>query len=237
MKSVRSALIGATIATLAAMPVSAGGLAPATIEPEVAAPAIVPVPSYSTRFAGGYVGGGLGYAFRGDDKVGIIGPAGTVTAGDMRLKGALAEVHAGYRWQPGVIVWGLELGAEGGNVEADASGFGQNSDTELKYAVTLRSSLGYTLNDDTLLYGFAGVSRAKFDYSISGVPMNLDQRVSRTGYVVGLGVERALSEKWSLRGEYQYSNYGKERLTDAAGFQTNVTPKYHSVRVGVNYSF
>lgn len=216
-----------TLALLAAAaPAHAGGPVNPVSEVEIIAPAAIAPP---TPFAGGYVGAGLGYAFSGDDRVGIR-PGDTV-AGDLELSGAIADIHAGYRWQPGVFVWGVELGVEGGNVEDSDGG----SSTEMKYGVTLRGMSGWTPNDTTLIYGFAGVAHGKFDYTVGG-DMNFNGETSETGYVVGFGVERLLNDRWSIRGEYQYADFGKKEL-EANGFVTEVTPKFQSVRVGVNYRF
>lgn len=212
-----------TALLVAAAPAFAGG--PVNPVPEiepVAPPAVAP----ATPFAGAYVGADLGYGFAGKDEVG-----GTVPEAELDLSGALGGLHVGYRWQPGVFVWGIELGIEGGDLK-DSDG---DSSSELKHAATLRAISGWTPNDDTLLYGFAGVTRAKFDYA-AGAPINFDGDVSATGYVVGLGAERLLNDRWSVRGEYRYSDFGKERIETATG-TSNVTPEYHSLRVGVNYRF
>ncbi|WP_136682843.1 outer membrane protein [Falsirhodobacter xinxiangensis] len=224
MRSSTGYILVAALAVTAAPALAGGPVAPiGEIEP-IAPAAVAP----TTPFAGAYVGADIGYAFKGDDVVGI-NPSG-LNDGDLELSGALANLHVGYRWQPGVFVWGVELGVEGGGVDDAVN----SSSTELKSAVTLRAMSGWTPNDATLLYGFAGVSHANFDYEVGAI--GYDGDVSSTGYVAGFGVERLLNDRWSVRGEYQYSDYGRERLETAAGW-TNATPKFHSVRVGVNYRF
>ncbi len=208
---------------MAAAPAFAGGPVTPVSEIELIAPAAVAPP---TPFAGYYAGVDLGYGFKGDDVVGVAG----TQYGDLELGGALANLHVGWRWQPGIYVWGVELGVEGGDVQDDTA----DASTEMKYAATLRAISGWTPREDTLVYGFAGVSHGEFDYAIS--PLNYDDSFSRTGYVVGFGAERLLNDRWSVRGEYQYSDYGKETLDTVAG-TTNATPKFHSVRVGMNYRF
>jgi opacity protein-like surface antigen len=45
-----------------------------------------------------------------------------------------------------------------------------------------------------------------------------------------LGWERPLSDRLSLRGEYLYSNFGSETLSDpVSGATTKATPTYHRV--------
>lgn len=236
MQFERSTALAAAICLLAA-PGFAGGPVIGKTEPEVLAPVPVVLDYAKPRFAGGYVGGSLGYAFNGDDVVGVIPPTGPVTNhGDLEMSGAIADIHAGYRWLPGPFVWGVELGLEGGDVKDDANDGIYDSETKMKYAVSLRGTFGYSYSDETIIYGFAGVSHGKFDYTVAGPLGTIDAEVSRTGYIVGAGVEHALNDRWSLRGEYQFSDYGKERL-ESAGFDTHATPKFHSVRLGVNYSF
>lgn len=61
------------------------------------------------------------------------------------------------------------------------------------------------------------------------------------GFTVGIGAEQALSESFTLRGEYAYSQY--ERLR--SGFQSepgvietySIRPTRNAIKVGVSYTF
>ena len=57
------------------------------------------------------------------------------------------------------------------------------------------------------------------------------------GGVAGLGVERKVTDRWSVFGEYEYRGFDKKKVTDANGFTSEATPEHHSVKLGVNFSF
>ncbi|MGA7323538.1 MAG: outer membrane beta-barrel protein, partial [Rhodomicrobium sp.] len=55
----------------------------------------------------------------------------------------------------------------------------------------------------------------------------------------GGGIEYKINPAWSLKGEYQYVDFGTAKLTDAANAVTtnSLDTNFHTVRVGVNYHF
>ena len=215
----------------------AGGLSEPLAEPAVDTPAHAAAPY--RPFAGAYLGASLGYAFNGDDRVGIRGGGAPQHLGTLEESGAFGGLHIGYRTRAlGDWSYGVELGLMGGDVGDEFSTGATKAKTELKQAVTLRASAGRVIRDDLMVYGFGGVAHGRFDYRVlSPGRMDLDTDFSRTGYIVGLGVEKQISDRWSMRGEYQYSDFGKERLTDASGSRTEATPKFHALTLGVSYGF
>lgn len=125
------------------------------------------------------------------------------------------------------------------------------SDTRYKWdrLVTLQGKLGYAAGR-TLVYGTAGIgwmqetqSRTQYrstppssrsDLGISGyspgaIPLEHyfteQDRHVRTGAVLGAGLERAIDDRWSLRAEYTYANFGKE------------TFEYEDARAGVGLAY
>lgn len=243
----RYASLGLGLVALTATPLFAGGPVVPAPEPVVVAPAPV-VMAASPLFQGGYVGAGIGYAFGGSDTVGVRPFSDDV--GEIELTGPAAELHAGYRWQqPGRNwVYGVEALVSGGDISDDTEGTtagGIDFDTEakMKWTAELRGSLGYTVRPDTLVYGFAGYTVGRSEYNIRGTDVDgiseeLDESNNMDGYVAGVGVERLLNDRWSLRGEYKYSNFGKDELdSENDVFSTNNTPEYHLINVGFNYRF
>lgn len=200
------------------------------------------------NWTGGYAGGTLGYAFRGDDEVGISTPNGltTVTPGTFEANGFNYGVRAGYRKQfSGAsrdYVVGAELGYEGGDIGDDFSTRGYDASLDLKNVLALRVKTGVLNKSENMLYyGILGVARGDFDYRVNGAggagAVAINDNVKETGYVVGFGVERMLSERMSVTGEYEYANFGKTTLVDAAGASTRATPDFHNVKVGLNFRF
>ncbi|WP_312530799.1 outer membrane protein [Paracoccus sp. (in: a-proteobacteria)] len=233
----KSLILSAPLAAAAAFTANAGGYSAPVVEAAVAP--VIEVAPAAGDWQGGYAGVTLGYAFAGKDRVGVNeGGAGGVT--DLKkldLSGANAGVRVGYRWQKDRWVFGPELGFEGGNVKDSFTDGGYEASSKIKNVLALRMKTGYEVSPDMLVYGIAGVARAKVDYKVTGADIDVNDSFSRTGYVVGLGVEKKLTERMSLTGEYEYANFGKETLEDAAGTVTKATPKYSNVKVGLNFRF
>ena len=64
----------------------------------------------------------------------------------------------------------------------------------------------------------------------------------RVGYAIGAGLEYAVTDNWTVKAEYLYSNFGKKNLTlvdpnprteSTRRFKTDLS----EVRIGVNYKF
>lgn len=231
----RTSGLGATLAMLSTSAVLAGSLNP-PVEDVVVMPAEVS----ANRWTGAYAGGSLGYAFGGHDEVGLWDPttgAWQASAGTLKNNGLYGRVHLGLRWElmRGTIL-GTELGIAAGNVDAESmstvSGIGM--DHKLKSAIFWRNSLGRQFGDDMLGYVVAGFGFGEFEMTRSD--SNAKASYSATGYTFGVGVEKALSDQLSVFGEYEYANFGKESV-QIGGSVTKATPKWHSVKVGLNYSF
>ena len=191
------------LATVAA-PAFAGGPVAVSPEPEVVvAPVVVVKPD--GNWAGFYAGANIGY---GDfDAESTIGSASA--------DGAIGGVQAGYRWDFGTTVLGVELAYSGSDVKDDSTGF------ELKNKTDLKLQLGYDMGQ-SLLYATAGYSHAKA--SLLGTDYSDD------GYVVGLGYDYAINSNWTVGGEYLYSKYD-----DFDG--TGVDLDGNSFALRVNYKF
>ncbi len=232
----RAARLVAPFATLAlgAVAANAGGYTPPVVDAGVVAPIVESAPV--GNWAGAYAGLTLGYAFGGDDDVGISTGTSTVTPDTLELSGANAGIRLGYRWQKDRWVIGPELGFEGGSIKDSFSTDGYDAESKIKNVLALRVKTGYEVTPNTLVYGIVGVARAKVDYSVAGNGVDINDTYTKTGYIVGLGAERMINDKWSVTGEYEYANFGKENLA-AGGFDTNATPDYHNVKLGLNFKF
>lgn len=197
-------------------------------------------PAQQLFFNGAYIGGALGYACCGDDAVGFD-PAGSnnikLNRGNLKPSGAMFGIQGGYRLQGGSLIFGAELGLMGGNVKADASDRGVESSTKVKHALTAKLSAGMLMDENTLAYVSGGLAQGSFDYSIKDNTKLLEASFSRVGYVIGLGVERLINENTSIKGEWEYMNFGKEKLGSPSTILTNATPKFHNFKVGVNFRF
>ncbi|QRZ12901.1 porin family protein [Paracoccus methylovorus] len=236
MKAPLATAVAISLTLGTALSANAGGYTPTVVEPSVVAPIVDSAPV--SDWTGGYAGLTLGYAFGGDDRVGISDNAGMVDSDidKLELSGANAGIRLGYRWQSDRWVFGPELGFEGGNIKDSFSTAGYDAESKIKNVLALRAKVGYALDNDVLLYGIVGAARAKVDYSVTGNGADIRDDYSKTGYIVGLGAEKKLSERMSVTGEYEYANFGKETVTDGT-FETRATPDYHNIKLGLNFKF
>lgn len=231
------AIASLSLGTVAAA--NAGGYVPPIVETDVA-----PIITAAPEWQGAYGGLTVGYAFAGDDDVGVQTGINSGTPDDLTLSGLNAGLRVGYRWQRERWVFGPELGFEGGDIKDDFTTDGYEAESKIKNVLALRFKTGYVLDNDMLFYGIVGVARAKIDYKVRGGvtsgafgPINVNDDYSKTGYIVGLGIEKMLNERMSLTGEYEYANFGKETLNDGMGGSTRATPDYHNIKVGLNFRF
>src|SRR5262249_36644937 len=131
--------------------------------------------------------------------------------------GGFGGGQIGYNWQGGWhpnLVLGVEADIQGAGIEdRDANDFGFIG-SKLGWFGTVRGRLGYA-KEGTLLYVTGGFAYGGLDKSFFECG-NVDFRFNRTvtGYVIGGGIETKLSGAWSLKGEYQYLNFGKNDLVD-----------------------
>jgi outer membrane immunogenic protein len=123
------------------------------------------------------------------------------------------------------------------------------SSAKLKQFGTLRGRVGYAFNS-FLLYGTAGLAYTSNSYDVydlllapgAGL-MSGSRSTTDFGYVLGAGVEWALTRNWSIKGEYLYTPMRATNVIYTpigAGNAGNMAIKAESlslVRVGVNYRF
>ncbi|KPF74420.1 hypothetical protein IP88_07990 [alpha proteobacterium AAP81b] len=130
------------------------------------------------------------------------------------------------------------LGVEG-SVTGRTGGTNLDVDTRLSVGRTVNATgrLGYRLDSNSLLYARGGYSNTQFRVS------NDIGRVSedRDGFTVGAGYERYLTRQVSARLEYNYSDYGRDRLpflADSLGVdRADLGYRRHAVTAGVNFHF
>jgi opacity protein-like surface antigen len=214
-------------------------------------------PAYDWR--GAYVGVHTGAALGNVDVDDPFG--GSIFGSTVRTPGMLAGGQAGYNWQSGATVFGIEADAswadmDGTNTCFAFSGFyvSSNCRTHIDALGTFTGRLGRALPEDarTLLYGKAGLAWQHYEVDATangGLGLG---RTSKNGFglgwTLGAGVERAISRSWSLRGEYDFLSFGGESfsapasqiqtggvMTAIAGRATDISQDIHQIKLGVNY--
>jgi outer membrane immunogenic protein len=235
----------------------AGAAAATDFVPSKKSPPPPPPPAAFTWdgfYLGGQIGGG-----RATDKMSQTDPFDpTMQLGHASLgaSGIIGGAHAGYNWQFGSIVTGLEGDFEGTSLSKSsnclevgftfASGPGSNCDQSADYSYKIalpwqgsaRARLGYAFGN-VLVYGTGGVAIADVSTryaSSSSTPMaafkgaqSFDQ--TKVGATIGAGVEYAIDANWSARAEYRFSDFGKvSNVPTSAGYGWYGMPVRHSVQ-------
>ena len=189
------------------------------------------------------VQGGYGW---GTSSGHIIGaPAGT-PGYSFSPDGGLGGGHAGYNWQMGSWVLGVEGDVEGGDIGGKehvflGRGGSYGVGSSMDFDASVRGKLGVAF-DRFLVYGTGGV---EFGDVTTHYNVPIGTRVGgtsdiRTGWTAGGGVAYALTPNWEGDVEYRYADLGSRNtaLTGAAaGLVGHNEFNYNMIRVGLTYRF
>ena len=168
-------------------------------------------------WSGVYIGlqGGYGWA---EAELEVLGDP----EGSEDLDGPFVGAYAGYNWQWGSFVAGVE-----GDINASWIEFEEDDDSgEIDWFGSLRGRAGFAW-DRTLLFGTVGVAHAE----VSGG----DDDLGFTGWTAGLGVEHAFTDNWLGRAEYRYYDFGSEDVPEIRAGEIDLD--MHTVSVGIAYKF
>jgi len=178
-----------------------------------------PVAAPSATWSGFYVGVGVGGASaRSDANLGNLWDYEGYTrpyADPMSATGIMGSLYAGYNWQTGPYVIGVE--ADGSYLGLDQTNYFNHVDsyydgalrTNVQWSATFRGRLGYTV-DNVMLYATGGLALANIrqSYTVQEKDIRFSREGTRTGWVVGGGVEYMLSRALMLRAEGLYHRFG-----------------------------
>ena len=188
-----------------------------------------PVVSYYD-WTGFYLGVNGGYGWGKSD---WDSPAVSV-----KPKGWMAGGTAGFNYQVGAFVWGLEGDFDWADVSAGTACGAFSCETKNTWLATARGRLGYAF-DRFLPYITGGGAFGRVRAS-STDPAATGASDTRTGWTVGGGLEYAFLGNWSAKIEYLYVDLGTFDCSTACSpgvVASNVTFKENVVRAGFNYKF
>jgi outer membrane immunogenic protein len=212
-----------------------------------------PIPIFS--WTGLYLGAQIGYAWDHDSENFDLGPTALGAPVPVFLassfsdspQGVIGGAHIGYNLQINQWVAGIEGTVDGTSINKSIFDpiSGINVSTKAPIQGSLRARAGVAW-DRALIYvtGGAAFTSIHNDYSVfgAGIPSESISK-TRSGWTVGAGIEYAVTNNWSLRAEYRYSDFG--HYTDFPfaifAFPASLTVQHHltqnQVQVGVSYKF
>jgi len=206
---------------------------------------LTPMAALSNGFAGAYVGGHLGYVDADDDGR----ETSSAWSHDISPDGPAFGLLAGYNW---VFDNGLVLGVEVDyeeRTDTDDDSYQKDAgvtdtdyevESEIKRAASLRGRLGYLLTPRTLIYTTAGLATARVEREFNDYEDNTSESdgMWQDGWTAGLGLEYVIKDKFSVRAEYRYSDYGENYVdVDMWEEQYNHDLSEDSFRIGLIYRF
>jgi outer membrane immunogenic protein len=242
------------LGTMALIGLLSAGAAQAADMPLKAAPVASPPPfSWSGFYIGAHVGAGWGTV---ESEIPL--DPGAFPVSSHTINGFLGGGQAGWNWQ--VNPW-LVLGFEGQFSGADIKGDTPcvivfNCHTKVNWVASAAGRLGFAYNQ-TLFYVKGGGAWADSHYSADFLSLGVatfTANTTRSGWMVGAGIEQAFWTNWSAKLEYNFMDFG----TDNIGFAFNnscidrvkrvvtdgsctlpvdVTQKIHLIKFGLNYRF
>ncbi|MBO0905317.1 outer membrane protein [Jiella sonneratiae] len=216
-------LLGALLGALS-LPAGRAMAADAIYEQPAYAPSPEAPSSPVYVWSGPYAGAFVGYNFTHFED------AGNVT---FSADGVVGGVYAGYNFDTGPVVYGIEADIGGSGVDGSefSPSLGADVSGEQNVFGSLRGRVGVKV-DPFLVFATGGVAASRNELSLGGAS---DSKTS-VGYTVGAGVEAKITDDVSGRLEYRYSKYGSETYDLGA---TSVSSGFdeHSIRAGIALKF
>jgi outer membrane immunogenic protein len=203
-----------------------------------------------TQWAGPYVGLLAGYGtgtsrFSGINSGGKIRKDAAFSEGD--LKGATMGGYAGANFQLKSFVFGVEgdlnwSAFKGSSTVTDYFIATDTADMNARNYGTLRGRVGYAF-DRFLPYFTGGLYWSQTDMTLNESGSLIRRQSDSSGWVVGGGLEVALTNHWSIKGEYLHAQlspkYQIDKLDDGTPIGDVIETSAHEdiFRAGVGYHF
>jgi outer membrane immunogenic protein len=237
-------LKGVAIAALTAVGTVAAQAADLPTKKEAPAPVYVPPPFTWTGFYVGLNAGGIWSS--GSRSLTLFDPNAATDGAFLNnaLPGGLGSGtggfigggQAGYNWQTGAFVLGVETDFQGTTLSRSRDLVGPtffdpfigasdylalHSKISLDWLGTTRGRVGFVATPDNrlMIYATGGVAYGGGSANLSiydnatGSFFTGNPSSSRVGWTVGGGVEYALTNNWTIRGEYLYVDLGSSNFT------------------------
>jgi len=177
------------------------------------APYTVNQPLNAYSWAGPYLGANLGYEW------------GSVNNNPAKPSGFVGGVQAGYNFQTGPWVFGVE-----GDIQAAGA---DDTFAPWKFSNpwfgTLRGRAGYAFNN-ILFYGTGGLAFG----GLRAETFGLSESHATIGWTLGVGTEFGLAQNWTAKIEYLYVDLDSSNFV-ITGAKNDY--RFGVVRAGINFHF
>jgi outer membrane immunogenic protein len=213
---IRHIVLGA--ASAAAIAISVPAAQAADLPAYEPAPAVAaPVPSFS--WTGPYLGVQTGY--------------GWGRASNTKYNGWIVGGYAGYNHQfdNSPVVIGLETDFNWSDADGHRSHRGRGTRLDSDWTGATRARIGYAFGR-FLVYGAGGVAYEDRNFKRFG---DKDSKTA-VGWTVGGGVEAAVADNVTVRAEYRYNDFGKDKF-NVGGSSRKSSYTDHRAMIGVAYKF
>jgi len=192
------------------------------------------------NWSGAYIGLDAGYLWGSADHTFSNG----APSGSSDPDGFIGGAYAGYNWQSGPVVFGIETDFEGAS--ADGS-FINNTfatsagTTSLNWQGSLRARIGYA-ERNMLFYGTGGWAYGHFDFGggPAWAPVTNGYSKTMSGWTIGAGMEMMFTQNWIGRLEYRYTDFGTANGAVAPTYSFVNMPvdvSTNAIRAGISYKF
>lgn len=215
----------------------------------------VPPPPLAAGWTGFYVGANVGGGWSvAKSEFDFAGSPVFATASNP-LAGVVGGGQAGYNWQTGPLVLGVEADIQASGLSGSLTAppcpaalcgvdVSASYTQRMDWFGTVRGRLGYA-TDAWLVYGTAGYAygnlKTEAAASAGAVSASARRNEFRDGFVVGTGVEFAFAPRWTAKMEYLHLDFGS---ASTAWTFTGIPPLNHHIKIhenvvrgGVNYRF
>ena len=122
--------------------------------------------------------------------------------------------------------------------------------TRIQNYGTLSGRIGHIFNETTLIYLKGGLAHGEIKRTIIDATRYFDSGTSiqdnktESGYLLGIGGEHKINDKWSLRADYEYIDFGNSNFNyngKFSGMNINQTQSnsihFSNLSAGVSYAF
>src|SRR3984957_11140879 len=234
-------------------------------------PPYPPPPLFS--WTGFYLGANVGAGIGTTETVVNGGPALTALSGmpinataplvSETFNGFIGGMQAGYNWQIGVFVLGIEGDLDAAGLQGTAPCVVVlNCTMKHNWFADITGRVGVVAVDRALIYLKGGVAWEGSNFSVGNsitaggmsLAANASGSGTQTGGLLGMGVEYAFLPNWSAKIEYNYIDYGTRSFNSSistnSGFAgtglaalsgaqvpVSITENEHIIKAGVNYRF